>query len=327
MTWTVGFVHKRRDKPLRYRRQPRYEGSTAPVDETVNSPAMLPVTTVKRSSRPAHPGRIRRVLSAIQPIVGALAGPLERLGTSLVKVANTHRFEAFWRERVVGDPRVIVTPTFNKTHGKKPIWNVTINLLQEQGAVSGTVLEFGTNNGGWLKYFVDRMPQSVGFVGFDCFEGLPEAWDGLPAGAIKGYGAPVELWADDPKARADVAANAERGVPFPPPPQPNVRIMSGLFSEALPRYLAQGWPSDLRLVHFDADLYISTRPVLDTLCGPLQHRYLILFDEFYSVNHEFKAWNEFIALFALDDWRVVAASADGSQVLIEVNTRAGFAGS
>jgi hypothetical protein len=79
--------------------------------------------------------------------------------------------------------------------------------------------------------------------------------------------------------------------------------------------------TDLRFVHFDADLYISTRPVLDTLCGPLKHRYLILFDEFYSVNHEFRAWREFVALFKVQDWRVVAASADGSQVLIEVNTQ------
>jgi len=54
----------------------------------------------------------------------------------------------------------------------------------------------------------------------------------------------------------------------------------------------------------------------------LKHRYLILFDEFYSVNHEFKAWNEFIALYKLKDWRVVATSEDGSQVLIELNTHA-----
>jgi hypothetical protein len=87
-------------------------------------------------------------------------------------------------------------------------------------------------------------------------------------------------------------------------------------------YLKEGWPNDLRLVLFDADLYISTRPVLDTLCGPLKHRYLILFDELYSVNHEFRAWREFVALYKLDDWRVLASSEDGSQVLIEVNTRA-----
>lgn len=87
-----------------------------------------------------------------------------------------------------------------------------------------------------------------------------------------------------------------------------MRIEPGLFSEALTRYLKDGWPPDLRLVHMDADIYISTRPVLDTLCGPLRYRYLILFDEFYSVNHEFRAWREFTTLFGIDDWRVAHRS-------------------
>ena len=47
-------------------------------------------------------------------------------------------------------------------------------------------------------------------------------------------------------------------------------------------------------MHMDADIYISTRPVLDTLLGPLRYRYLVLFDEFYSVNHEFRAGAEYI---------------------------------
>lgn len=92
-----------------------------------------------------------------------------------------------------------------------------------------------------------------------------------------------------------------------------MRIEEGLFSEALTRYLKDDWPRDLRLVHMDADIYISTRPVLDTLLGPLRYRYLVLFDEFYSVNHEFRAWREFTSLFHVEDWRVVAASEDGAQ--------------
>lgn len=282
----------------------------------------LPVKTVERPSKPIHVGRARRAIAALEPAVGAIAKPLERLGLLIQKVANSLRFEQFWREKLAGDPRALVVPTFNKIDGKHPIWNVAINWLRSEGAGDGLVIEFGTNNGGWLKYFVDRAPSNLQFVGLDCFEGLPEEWDGLPAGSIRGYGAPVELWNDDPEARARVLADAARGIPFPPPPQPNVRVETGLFSDTLPRLLRGGPPADLRLVHFDADLYTSTRPMLDMLCGRLQHRYLLLFDEFYSVNHEFKAWNEFIALFALRDWRVLAASADGSQVLIEMNASA-----
>jgi hypothetical protein len=280
----------------------------------------LEVVTFPKMKKPQHPGFSRRMIARASAMPSGMIDAVETLGLTLQKVANTFRFESFWREKVHGDARTVVVPTFNKTIGKRPIWNLAINLLNGQAA-PGTLLEFGTNNAGWLKYFVDRLPQTYQFTGFDCFEGLPESWDGLPVGAIKGFGAPVQLWADDPVTRDKVIADAERGIPFPAPPQPNVTIESGLFSETLTRFLSKRTLTDLRFIHFDADLYISTRPVLDTLCGPLKHRYLILFDEFYSVNHEFRAWREFIALFKVQDWRVVAASADGSQVLIEVNTQ------
>jgi hypothetical protein len=281
----------------------------------------LEVITVPRSTKPRHVGAARRFIVRAAWLPASVVDAFDRLGINIQKIANTLRFESFWREKVEDDVRVTLVPTFDKTIGKKPIWNIALNWINANSS-AGTIVEFGTNNGGWLKYFTDRLPSTFCLNGFDCFEGLPEAWDGLPAGSIKGFGAPVELWADDPAVREKVVADASAGIPFPAPPQQNVRIHSGLFSESLPRFLKDGWPHDLRLVHFDADLYISTRPVLDTLCGSLRHRYLILFDEFYSVNHEFRAWYEFLALYKLSDWRVVATSEDGSQVLIEVNTRA-----
>ncbi len=64
---------------------------------------------------------------------------------------------------------------------------------------------------------------------------------------------------------------------------------------------------------------MGTRPVLDSICGQIRYRYYILFDEFYSVNHEFRAWMEFVELFSVERWRVVAISEDGVQTLIEVN--------
>jgi hypothetical protein len=264
---------------------------------------------------------MRRLLGSFRGIPPKILDHLENVAALLQKSVNTLRFEDFWRERIHGDPRTIIVPTFSKSSPKHSIWNVAIQWIDAAGP-SGTMLEFGTNNGGSLHYFASRLPATMKFVGFDCFEGIPEFWDGLPAGSIKGYGMPLELWSDDPELKQQVLADFRRTGIFPAPPQPNVRIEAGLFSEALTRYLKDGWPRDLRLVHMDADLYISTRPVLDTLIGPLRHRYLVLFDEFYSVNHEFRAWREFTALFHIDDWRVVAASEDGSQVLIEVNCAA-----
>jgi len=118
---------------------------------------------------------------------------LDRFGIAVQKIANVLRFERFWRDKIKGDVRVTLVPTFNKQVGKKPIWNIALNWIKANSS-SGTIVEFGTNNGGWLKYFADHLPRTFHLTGFDCFEGLPEAWDGLPAGSIKGFGAPVELF-------------------------------------------------------------------------------------------------------------------------------------
>jgi hypothetical protein len=87
----------------------------------------------------------------------------------------------------------------------------------------------------------------------------------------------------------------------------------------VPRFLCGGVPQDIRLIHFDADIYMGTRPVLDSICGQLGYRYYVLFDELYSVNHEFRAWTEFVENFNVEKWRVVAISEDGVQALFEVN--------
>ncbi len=222
---------------------------------------------------------------------------------------------------MAGNPEMQVVPSFTKARSKHPIWDIAIQQVHRLGG-NGQILEFGTNNGGWLYYFVNSLPETIVLHGFDCFDGLPEEWDGLPRGSIKGYGFPAELWADDRQKREKLLVEFQRTGSMPVPPQPNIRVHSGLFSECLPRYLKGGdVPRDIRLIHFDADLYMSTRPVLDTLCGQMNYEYFILFDEFYSANHEFRAWVEFVDLFKISNWKVAASSEDGVQVLIHMNPR------
>jgi len=268
-----------------------------------------------------HPSLARRTLARLAFLPPIALDKIDQTGTLVQKLANTLRFEHFWNRHVGTNPDVRIFESFTKNRSKHPIWNDTIDRVKTLGS-SGQILEFGTNNGGWLYYFVNRLPSDMQLHGFDCFEGLPESWDGLPRGAIRGFGYPAELWGKDEAVRAEIQERFERTGVMPTPPQSNIRIHSGLFSETLPKYLSNGLvPQDIRLIHFDADLYISTRPILDTLCGQMDYEYYILFDEFYSVNHEFRAWMEFVALFKLSNWKVAAASEDGVQVLIHVNPR------
>ena len=269
-------------------------------------------------SRCHHPAFARRAIASFSVLGNSFPLALNTFGVFIQKIANTIRFEHFWRNYVAKDSDTVIVPSFTKARSKHEIWDIAIEHVIALGT-SGTVLEFGTNNGGSLKYLCENLPPDMTLHGLDCFEGIPEPWDGLAKGAIKGYGYPKELWVGtsdfDPRMEEDII---KTGV-IPQPPQENIKIHKGLFAHTVPDLLRDGVPDDIRLIHFDADIYMGTRPVLDSICGQIKYKYYILFDELYSVNHEFKAWMEFTELFDVEKWRVVAISEDGVQALIEVN--------
>jgi hypothetical protein len=159
---------------------------------------------------------VRRLLSNLSGLPAWLLDHLENVAANLQKGVNTLRFETFWRDRVRADPRTIIVPTFSKATPKHSIWNVAIQWIDAAGP-AGTMLEFGTNNGGSFHYFASRLPATMKFIGFDCFEGIPEAWDGLRASSIKGYGMPAELWSDDPALKEQVLASSGGRASFPLP--------------------------------------------------------------------------------------------------------------
>jgi hypothetical protein len=269
-------------------------------------------------SKCKHPGKGRRLLTFLLPIGEPAALMLNQFGIFLQKIANTIRFEHFWKRHVASNPDTMILPSFTRSRSKHPIWDIATAHARALGD-TGIVLEFGTNNGGSLLYLCNHLPSTMTFHGFDCYEGIPEPWDSLPKGAIKGFGFPIELWTDYPDELIRIEKEVIATGSIPQPPQKNIRIHKGLFAHTLPSILSTGVPQDIRLIHFDADIYMGTRPVLDTICGQIDYRYYILFDELYSANHEFKAWIEFIELFNIEKWKVIAISEDGVQALIEVN--------
>jgi hypothetical protein len=157
----------------------------------------------------------------------------------------------------------------------------------------GLFLEFGVATGSTLKVIVEKAP--AGSVhGFDSFEGLPEHWrPGFPAGAF----ATEQL-----------------------PSVPGANLVVGWFDDTLPGFLKE-YPDPVAFLHLDADLYSSTRTVLEALADRLREGTVILFDEYFNYpgweEHEHRAWTEFVAEHGLR-FEYLGYTADDEQVAVRL---------
>ncbi len=136
---------------------------------------------------------------------------------------------------------------------------------------AGSALEFGVGAGTTLGIIANAVADDRPVVGFDSFEGLPQTWrTGYPAGAYAGQ----------------------------PPYISGAEIIVGMFEDTLPAFLARDH-NPVAFAHLDADLYSSTKTVLDLLADRLAQNAVLAFDEFFNYpgwrRHEFRAFEEFIA--------------------------------
>jgi len=145
-------------------------------------------------------------------------------------------------------------------------------------AVPGYYLEFGVYRGGTMRYMAKRKPDKE-FHGFDSFEGLPEDWLGHYLSKHT-----FSLQGRLPKVPA------------------SVRLHKGWFNQTLPKW-REKYPGKIAFIHIDCDLYSSTVDILENLVGQMQPGTVIQFDEYFNYpnweNHEFKAWQEFVAKYGI----------------------------
>jgi hypothetical protein len=126
--------------------------------------------------------------------------------------------------------------------------------------------------------------------GFDSFEGLPETWETTEKGHFNTGGSVPKI--DDPR----------------------VTFFKGWFSDTLPKYTLP--PHDVLFVTLDADLYSSTKTVLDFIRPHVSVGTYFYFDEFHFRDHELRAFDEFLSEteYVFD---VVAADRGLSRVLFQ----------
>jgi predicted O-methyltransferase YrrM len=157
---------------------------------------------------------------------------------------------------------------------KAPVfWHPHDTMRYALGEIKGPglALEFGVATGTTLAIIAEAVASDRTVVGFDSFTGLPEAWrTNFPAGEF---------------------------AQLPPNDIPGATVVIGLFDETLPAFLADS-DEPIAFMHLDADLYSSTKTVLDLAGDRLASDAVVVLDEFFNYpgwqQHEFRAWNEFI---------------------------------
>lgn len=136
----------------------------------------------------------------------------------------------------------------------------------------GLCCEFGVYQGRTLIPFAKALsPRKI--YGFDSFQGLPEEW----CAAV-----PIGSFRSDPNAMV-LPDNAE--------------LVIGLFQDALRPFMA-AHSEPFAFCHFDADLYSSTKYVLNTIRQKLAKGAIFIFDEIIGDRpcheHEARAFSEWV---------------------------------
>ena len=133
-------------------------------------------------------------------------------------------------------------------------------------------LEFGVASGSTINYISKFTNEKV--YGFDSFFGLPEKWrNGYDKGAFNMEGCLPKV-------------------------NDNVQLIKGWFKDTLPDFLRKH-NKKVSFVHLDADLYSSTKYVLDELRPYFEKDCVVVFDElinfpeFDSNTSELKAFYDF----------------------------------
>lgn len=195
--------------------------------------------------------------------------------------------------------RIPAFMNFVKKHRGVPIFRERIDLYRYVAGLIGEApidyLEFGVHQGESIRAWsqLNLHPESS-FYGFDSFEGLPEAWENLDAGAFS------------------------TGGKLPSITDNRVNFVRGWFQETLDGFLQTFRPRHRLIVNNDSDLYSSTLYTLTKIDHLLVPKALIFFDEFDDVQHEFRAVQDYAAAYR-KNFTVIAATDRFRTAVLEVS--------
>ncbi|MCQ4120460.1 class I SAM-dependent methyltransferase [Rhodococcus tibetensis] len=224
----------------------------------------------------------RMEVSDVQQRLGELEQQVRRDITQALDVGATNQSATFVLEHM---PKA---PVFWNPHD-------TLRYGLSQVELAGMALEFGVASGTTLRIIVEQLKDAQHEVfGFDVFSGLPQTWrTGFPAGEF-----------------------AQEKMPQ----VPGAQLIPGLFEDTLTDFLDKH-PEPVAFVHLDADLYSSTKTVLDRIGSRLVAGTVIVFDEFFNYpgwqEHEYRAWKEFVDRTGIG-FEYLGYTANHEQVVVRI---------
>ena len=167
------------------------------------------------------------------------------------------------------------------------------------GALPIDYLEFGVWKGESLKFWseINLHPDSR-FWGFDTFTGLPEDWQNVFNTRKAGF---FSVEGDLPRFE-----------------DKRVSLVQGLFQDTLPGFLKERPCKHRIIVNCDADLYSSTLYILSSLDSALKQGDIILFDEFKSAVHEYRAFEDYTLSFRRKLIPIGTVGEDNTTVAFEI---------
>jgi predicted O-methyltransferase YrrM len=226
---------------------------------------------------------LRVLQSSVRAVESGLEGFERRQRRDMLTVTDQMAVRSAAEFQLREMPRVM--PYFDKAD--------TLAAALKAAPQEGLYLEFGVHTGGSLRTLVEHAPSGTVF-GFDSFEGLPEDWRSqFVAGTF---------------AVEDV------------PEVPGAEIVVGWFDQVLPGFLAEH-PEEVAFLHLDADLYSSTKTVLDALESRLRAGTVVVFDEYFNFpgwqEHEHRAWTEFVERTGIR-FDYLGFTADDEQISVRI---------
>lgn len=165
--------------------------------------------------------------------------------------------------------------------------------------VEGIVIECGVYFGRTSTLMVEWGADEV--HGFDCFEGLPQDWNGQEAPGAYSTGGHLPVVPDQ------------------------VLLYKGLFENTLPPFAAAHAGQAIRLLHIDCDLYASASQVLGALGPLIQAGSIVVHDDYCGYpgwrGDEYQAWQEFVARQSIE-YEYLGFGLLGREAAVRVKKRA-----